>query len=204
MICGNLFPKNGALGRRIQSIVSVVGRMRCKLYSRNTANSLLLRLRIRDLCWQYNNTSICQLVSPDQSTLGLLVKGHSIFCLEPVGEAPWRKSLSDSITFGCIPVLFSNDTDNVAPWFWGHWKAQGLVLLQRRDFSKGRVDLFEWLSSIPRPLLILMQSTLQTNRRQFQYSLSQDRGDGIHLVLQRMKEYAKEQQRLGLCSGGEP
>lgn len=165
-----------------------------------------VRRVIRDQCQSYNDTAICQLIPPSRSTNSardLLVKHGSIFCLEPVGDSPWRKSLSDSITFGCIPVLFSNDTDDVAPWFWGHWKKQGRVLLggetNREDFLAGRIDLYQLLSSIPSQLLALMQETIDKYGRQFQYSLKEDHWDGIHTMLVNMKEYAEKQKRQGNC-----
>ena len=44
----------------------------------------------------------------------LALAARATFCLEPEGDSPFRKSLSDSIGFGCIPVLFSNLTELVA------------------------------------------------------------------------------------------
>jgi len=106
----------------------------------------------------------------------------------PVGDSPcWRKSsLADSITFGWIPVVFSNDSNNVPPWFWDHCKSQGRILLDeesRADVLEGRIDLYEWLSSIPPTTLLefLMQETIATYARQYQYSLTEDRRYGIHI-----------------------
>ena len=74
------------------------------------------------------------------------IKQNSVFCLEPEGDSPWRKSLSDSMVFGCIAVLFSEATDNVAPWSWTKWKQQGRILLgdqYRTDLLDGRIDLIQ-------------------------------------------------------------
>jgi hypothetical protein len=166
-----------------------------------------VRRRIRDSCRIYNDTSICKVVTPRHGTnsaLDLLVKQDSVFCLEPVGDSPWRKSLSDSIVFGCIPVLFSNETDDVAPWFWGSWKLQGRILLlageeDRNAFLEGRIDLYEWLRSIPPPFLQLLQETLAKYGRRFQYSQTDDPHDGIHIALQGMKDYVQRRKRQGLC-----
>lgn len=161
-----------------------------------------VRLRIRDLCLSYNDNYKCKLEKP--STTNLLVKRSSTFCLEPVGDSPWRKSIADSISFGCIPVLFSNDTDNVTPWFWDHWKHHGRILLgeeYREAFLSGRIDLYQLLSTIPPRLLTLMQDTVAKYCRQYQYSLTDDHGDGVHLALEKMKSLAKEKQRQGICGG---
>mmetsp|Transcript_15116 Transcript_15116/g.41791 ORF Transcript_15116/g.41791 Transcript_15116/m.41791 type:complete len:569 (+) Transcript_15116:97-1803(+) len=153
----------------------------------------------------YQDPSICSVPSDIQrrSSLpsqGILIKGKSIFCLEPAGDSPWRKSISDSITFGCIPVLFHEMTDDVAPWHWGHWKKQGRVLVDRQAFVEGRIDLYSLLSTIPPQLQTLMQQTLSRFARQFQYSLTDDPGrDGIHTILEGLRNEMLESKRQGLC-----
>eukprot|EP00523_Entomoneis_sp_CCMP467_P016477 CAMPEP_0168773934 /NCGR_PEP_ID=MMETSP0725-20121227/4730_1 /TAXON_ID=265536 /ORGANISM="Amphiprora sp., Strain CCMP467" /LENGTH=142 /DNA_ID=CAMNT_0008823503 /DNA_START=161 /DNA_END=585 /DNA_ORIENTATION=+ len=47
------------------------------------------------------------------------------FCLEPGGDTERRKSISDSIASGCIPVFFTNVTELNFPWMWQDWIAQG-------------------------------------------------------------------------------
>ena len=42
---------------------------------------------------------------------------------------------------GCIPVLFAETTDNVAPWFWGDWKERARLLVPYEDYMAGCVDL---------------------------------------------------------------
>lgn len=127
------------------------------------------------------------------------VKSKATFCLEPAGDSPWRKSLSDSITFGCIPVLFSELTDDVAPWHWGEWKERGRVLVPRKDFVSGKIDLKRLLESIPPKLLELMQSTLREKARKFQYSVDDDQEDGIRVILDNLHREAKEMERQGRC-----
>jgi hypothetical protein len=39
---------------------------------------------------------------------------HSVFCLQPAGDSPTRKSIYDAIAAGCIPVLFDNRYGEVA------------------------------------------------------------------------------------------
>lgn len=48
----------------------------------------------------------------------------SIFCLQPLGDTPTRKSLFDSILHGCIPVVFHPLTASAMyAWHWGElWK----------------------------------------------------------------------------------
>lgn len=161
---------------------------------------LPVRRKIRDACLAYNSSQVCHPVAGRGTRAeDLLVKSDTTFCLEPGGDSPWRKSLSDSIAFGCIPVLFSNDTDNVAPWFWGDWKAAGRVLVDRDDFVAGRVDLLELLGSVPPGLLRLMRETLAGHARRYQYSLRDDPGDAVHVLLAAMRDHSRSMDRRGLC-----
>jgi hypothetical protein len=119
--------------------------------------------------------------------------------LEPAGDSPWRKSIADSIVFGCIPVLFSTLTDDATPWFWDEWKNRGRVLVHREDFLAGRIDLQKLLKSVPPSFLEVMQSTLRERARQFQYSIDTDRNDGISLVLERLHREAMKMEENGDC-----
>lgn len=167
-----------------------------------------VRQRIQQQCLTYQNPSICDI--PQQETLRkssiqsnqILIKEESLFCLEPAGDSPWRKSLSDSITFGCIPVLFSDLSDDVAPWHWSHWKQQGRILIDRNQYIEGKIDLQTLLESIPPPLLELMQQTIARFARQFQYSLQYDPLDGIHTILQGLQAKSFDLKRQGFCGGG--
>jgi hypothetical protein len=157
-----------------------------------------VRTRIVQACESYQNDLICP--SDFKFSLDKLQeKGKSIFCLEPAGDSPWRKSLADSISFGCIPVFFSELTDETSPFSWGAWKPQARVLIPRKDFVEGRVDLYHLLSSIPPQLLELMQDTLGRYAKQFQYSLDEDEDDGIRVTLEGLHRHASEMQRQGIC-----
>jgi hypothetical protein len=156
------------------------------------------RTRIVEDCESYQNDLICP-SDFEFSPTKVQEKGKSVFCLEPAGDSPWRKSLADSISFGCIPVFFSELTDETSPFSWGAWKLQARVLVPRTDFVAGRVDLYHLLSSIPPQLLELMQDTLGRYARQFQYSLDEDEDDGIRATLEGLHNKALEMKRQGIC-----
>ena len=159
-----------------------------------------VRRRIRDACRSYNSSDVCPMAAGRGTrTEDLVVKSDTAFCLEPGGDSPWRKSLSDSIAFGCVPVLFSDETDDVAPWFWGDWKAAGRVLVDRDDFVSGRVDLLGLLGSVPPGLLRLMRETLARHARRYQYSLRDDPGDAVHALLEGVRDHSRSMERRGLC-----
>jgi hypothetical protein len=164
-----------------------------------------VRRQIQQQCEQYNDPIKCVIPTEDPVRASsmpsddILIKEESVFCLEPGGDSPWRKSLSDSITFGCIPVLFSEDSDEVSPWHWGHWKKQGRILIDREAFVRGEIDLYQLLISIPPELLELMQQTLDQYAHQFQYSLHEDHNDGFHLTMDGMKRYSRNLKEQGQC-----
>ena len=172
-----------------------------------------VRQRIRDDCQRYqqeqqeedHDNDVCHhaLVDPttddNRTDHYLTVKSQSIFCLEPAGDSPYRKSIADSISFGCIPVLFSDLTDDYAPWLWGDWKTRARVLVPREDYVAGRMDLQTLLQSIPLQLLRIYQRTLQENARKFQYSLDDDQEDGIRLLLDGLHRRAVRMEQSGTC-----
>jgi len=156
-----------------------------------------VRERIHSSCVGYKDTKVCEFV-PKYNTKDM-PKARATFCLEPAGDTPGRKSLSDSITFGCIPVLFSELTDDVAPWFWLDWKDRGRVLVPREEFVAGRIDLKKLLQSIPPELLKLMQSALKAKARKFQYSLDDDQDDGVRVILVNLHRQASDKEQRGVC-----
>lgn len=156
-----------------------------------------VRELIHKMCSGYKNESICDFVPKYHAKD--MPKARAIFCLEPAGDTPGRKSLSDSITFGCIPVLFSELMDDVAPWFWLDWKDRGRILVPREEFVAGRIDLKRLLQSIPPALLDLMRTTLSEKARKFQFSLDDDQEDGVRVVLDNLHQQVLEKEQQGLC-----
>lgn len=164
---------------------------------------VLVRKQIHNLCKKYNKKSICDFrlrFYPDRDATS---KARTVFCLEPAGDTPGRKSLADSIAFGCIPVLFSELTDDVAPWHWLDWKDRARVLVPREDFVAGRIDLKKLLTSIPPDFLKLMQDTLKVKARKFQYSVDDDQEDGIRVILDSLYREAQAKTEQGTCGYGQ-
>lgn len=91
---------------------------------------VLVRHKIAKQCERYDNTTQCLFVKNPGDGKIFLKKSNAVFCLEPGGDNPWRKSIGDSISFGCIPVFFSNLTDDWADWAWSNWKKQGRSTLR--------------------------------------------------------------------------
>ena len=118
----------------------------------------------------------------------MIAQANATFCLEPGGDSPYRKSLSDSIALGCIPVLFHSYTDAVAPWMWADWKRHARVLVPRDRYlgNDPAMELPRLLGSIPRDRVEAMQATLVARRQRFLYStgsLDDAPGDAAHIIL---------------------
>lgn len=126
-----------------------------------------------------------------------MIKRECDFCLEPAGDTPYRKSLADSIAFGCIPILFHPMTDNANGWLWDGWREAGRVLVPRDDFLAGRITLRALLETLPSSLREHMKATVSTYARRFQVSLGDDPngvGDEVHAIVTRAAEFAQEQE----------
>ena len=77
------------------------------------------------------------------------MKMQATFCLEPAGDSPYRRSLSDSIALGCIPVLFNRATDHTSRLLWdASWHAASRVLVSRERFLSGAIDIVELLRNV--------------------------------------------------------
>ena len=156
-----------------------------------------VRRNITKMCEGYSDNSVCGVSIRTRSkekfeSLLSKEKSKAFFCLEPAGDSPWRKGLSDSITLGCIPVLFSDLTDDVAPFHWKSWKDRSRVLIPRKAFVSGCVDLKTLLQSVPPQLVKLFQKTLREKARMFQYSVNDDQEDGIRVILDSLLKEASQ------------
>ena len=104
-------------------------------------------------------------------------KKKSIFCLEPPGFGPHRKSQIDSILLGCIPVFFQNDSD-ICPNHWNSWREESRILLSVKDAD----TVIELLKKIPRSVIRAMQNSISANAWRLHYSLTAEE-DAITIAL---------------------
>ena len=76
----------------------------------DTHGDVDVRARIASQCLRYG-AAVCRREELWSHEL-LILKASSVFCLEPAGDAPFRRSISDSVVLGCIPVIFNDATDH--------------------------------------------------------------------------------------------
>jgi hypothetical protein len=134
-----------------------------------------VRKNIIQQCASYKDPLICSAYDPSRMTPGRLAEArNSTFCLEPAGDSPSRKSISDVIALGCIPVFFHPAQLKFYGINWDGWSA--FVSMPRQEFANGSIDLHQYLAAIPKDEVQRMQKSLYENAHKFQTQVS-DNGD---------------------------
>lgn len=123
-------------------------------------------------------------------TSAIAKKQEATFCLEPAGDTPFRRSITDSVLMGCIPVFFNRATERTSDLIWGDWLGEAHIQVPRHSFVKGKIDLKSFLKAIPNEKIAKMQSALRANARRFQISLEDDPEDLISTVLKRLANHS--------------
>ena len=144
-----------------------------------------LRAKLYADCRRLGKPS-CQAETVFDHEKSLLQKRHAVFCLEPEGDSPYRKSLYDSIVMGCIPVLFSRDTDVSSPFHWGSFHAESRVLYSEQDYLTGKVTLAS-LVDMPDEDVRAMQASIAAHAQRLQYSFDDMPGgdDAVEVLLKK-------------------
>ena len=103
--------------------------------------------------------------------------------MEPGGDSPYRKSIYDSLHLGCIPVVFSEYMNRVAPWHWGPFRDQTRVYVDEQAYLDGRLDIFNYLQNIPRADVINMQLAIEKYAHRLMYALDDVPRDAVENIL---------------------
>ncbi|XP_074315882.1 putative beta-1,4-xylosyltransferase IRX10L isoform X2 [Silene latifolia] len=104
---------------------------------------------------------------------------RSVFCLCPLGWAPWSPRLVEAVVFGCIPVIIADDIvlpfTDVIPW-----EDIG-VFVDEKDVP----DLDSILTSIPPEVIFRKQSLLANPlvKQAMLFNQPAQPGDAFHQVL---------------------
>eukprot|EP00192_Tetraselmis_astigmatica_P013568 CAMPEP_0117685002 /NCGR_PEP_ID=MMETSP0804-20121206/21480_1 /TAXON_ID=1074897 /ORGANISM="Tetraselmis astigmatica, Strain CCMP880" /LENGTH=326 /DNA_ID=CAMNT_0005496191 /DNA_START=824 /DNA_END=1805 /DNA_ORIENTATION=+ len=132
------------------------------------------------------------------------IKQNSIFCLEPGGDSPYRKSLSDSLLLGCIPVVFSPYLQLVDEWHWGPFRQSSHVYINRQDYLDGRLDLFAHLQHlVDTGVAAAMRKAIAEGAHAMQYALGDYPGDAVETLLHGLSDEAvRREGGNSICSPG--
>ncbi|XP_010418670.1 PREDICTED: probable xyloglucan galactosyltransferase GT13 [Camelina sativa] len=86
----------------------------------------------------------------------------SVFCLQPPGDTPTRRSTFDSILAGCIPVLFSPDSVyNQYKWYFPKDHTKYSVYISEKDVKIGKVSIENLLAGISEERILKMRSEVE-------------------------------------------
>lgn len=119
---------------------------------------------------------------------GFRLMRRSVFCLQPPGFGNERKSIADSITLGCIPVLFAPQADALLwPLQWAPFRDDSRVLVDGKALLRGELDLLATLSAIPPERVAAMQATIERKGHRLHYAQGDAAdgrpGDGVEAVV---------------------
>jgi hypothetical protein len=128
----------------------------------------------------------CSAIHAFRAVSATALKNSSVFCLEPEGDTPFRKSIYDSLISGCIPVLFSLTTEAVSPWHWGAFRADSRILMSPDDYLSKVVSLDD-LRRIPADRIAHMQETIRRHAHKLHYAFEDypSGDDGFELLLKK-------------------
>ena len=132
------------------------------------------------------------------------LKQQATFCLEPGGDSPYRKSLSDSILAGCIPVIFSPYLQIVSAWHWSAFRNDSHVFIDPSKYERGEIDLVATLRAIPPARVATMQRAIAEHAQSFHYALDDSHGDAVEVLLKGAHQAGLDRARLLESQGALP
>ena len=96
---------------------------------------------------------------------------RSIFCLQPPGDSPTRKSFYDSILSGCIPVIFKLKFPTEYPFSDKLNYSDFTYTIDEKLISRYNKSVLDIVKSIPREKVVSMHERLLQVAKWFQYSV---------------------------------
>jgi hypothetical protein len=120
------------------------------------------------------DTVLLEVMNCDDNTDNNLVPWmqHSIFCLQPPGDSPTRKSFYDSLTCGCIPVIFGNHSLQYA--FSSYFDFSKFTVSIPTDVVyEGNRSILKFLQTIDKPTIQKLHINLLGIIKYMQYSITE-------------------------------
>lgn len=86
----------------------------------------------------------------------------SVFCLQPPGDTPTRRSTFDSILAGCIPVFFNPDSVyNQYKWYFPKDHTKYSVYISEEDVKNGKVSIEKLLVRVSQERISKMKNEVE-------------------------------------------
>ncbi|MCO5586981.1 hypothetical protein L7F22_040926 [Adiantum nelumboides] len=117
------------------------------------------KCRFMDCTLQYRQSQIPCESEPEIVTLEF---SNAVFCLQPEGDTPTRKSIFDSLIAGCIPAVFTNFTAHLQyDAYLPHDPSLYSVFLKKDDIALGKHNFVQELAKIPEEKIKCMQAMIR-------------------------------------------
>ena len=112
---------------------------------------------------------------------------HTVFCLQPPGDSPTRKSFFDAILSGCIPVLFPySDQKSAWPFLDYFDYSTFTVTIEIDEITRNHVQVIDVLRTVPEKRIKQLHENVIRLRQWFQYSIPdgslQDPDDALYYM----------------------
>lgn len=103
---------------------------------------------------------------------------HSVFCLQPPGDSPTRKSFFDSVLSGCIPVLFLYPSEHNPYPFQSYFDYDKFTIkVPYRYIVEEKGKILNFLQAIAAKEIKVKHDKLKEIFQWFQYSMLPDKTD---------------------------
>ncbi|CAH2059749.1 unnamed protein product [Thlaspi arvense] len=101
----------------------------------------------------------------------------SVFCLQPPGDTPTRRSTFDSILAGCIPVFFNRDSAyNQYKWYFPKDHTKYSVYISEEDVKNGKVSIEKLLVKVSEEKIFSMRNEVEKIIPKIIYTKPEDVG----------------------------
>nr|XP_006821291.1 PREDICTED: uncharacterized protein LOC100375635 [Saccoglossus kowalevskii] len=108
---------------------------------------------------------------------------QSVFCLQPWGDSPTRKSFYDSVLSGCIPVRFLKDV--IYPFEDRINYDEFSLFVDKNELETTNTSIVDYLAKVPKERIEKMQDKLRQVAHLLQYGFYGDKGgdDALSMAL---------------------
>tara|TARA_B100000214_G_scaffold374488_1_gene357416 strand:+ start:111 stop:1217 length:1107 start_codon:yes stop_codon:yes gene_type:complete len=118
------------------------------------------------------------------------IKCNSVYCFEPPGFSSTRKSMSDSVLCGCIPIYFfkSYEIDDFLPLFYQNWLQESSIIIDSDDLKHNHItNLTHYV--LQQGNAMAKQTIILKNRHKLLYNVDHNVPSALTIILKSMLNY---------------